>query len=317
MIHSFVSRDTCPACASAAVVTAYSCGFAQPPIRGFIENYYKIDPALLGDASYELVRCRDCTLLYQRWIGDDALLAELYGVWIEKDFDPAGDPQYRKAVSSPRASRDGHEIMAAAAHLGLRAEEMTTLDYGMGWAMWARIAKDLGCRSFGNDLSPSRMAFAEEHGVATLSDEALAGQRFHFINTEQVFEHVARPLELARRLVDALLPGGILKISVPAGEGADKVVEQLVAGGDPSAEALVPIQPLEHVNCFTHRSLDALARATGARIVEPRLTHRYAFVRARGGLQLGDPKGAVKELVRPFYQFNNRTNLYRWLQKPA
>lgn len=316
MTYSFISRDACPACASSAVASVYASPFGDPPIRDFIESYYRIDPALLGGAVYELVRCRECTLLYQRWIGDDSLLAELYGVWIEKDEDPETDAQYREAVSAPLASRDGHEIIAAAAHLKMRPQDMTTLDYGMGWALWARIARSLGCRSFGNDLSPSRVAYARAHGIVTLDDQDLGAQKFHFINTEQVFEHVPQPGALARRLADALVPGGILKISVPAGDGAERLVNDLTAGRAVSPERLVPIQPLEHVNCFTRRSLESLAAPLGTRIVRPRLRHRYAFLAKRGGLDLRRPQAAIKELMRPFHQFDNQTNLYRWLQKP-
>lgn len=315
MAYSFVSRDDCPACGSAAVEALYCRNFAEEPIRGFIESYYHADPRLLAAGDYELVRCRACTLLFQRWVGDDALLAELYGVWLESDVPPEADYHYREAISAVAQSRDGHEIMAAAAHMKLSPADMTTLDFGMGWALWARIAQALGCRSYGNELSPARIEFARKHGITTVTDEEIGEARFHFINTEQVFEHVAKPGELARRLAAALKPGGILKISVPSGEGADRIVAALNAGAALSNEELMPVQPLEHVNCFTGRSIESLAGANGLRVVRPRLAHRYAFLRSAAAIPLSRPRQLAKELIRPVYQYHNKRNLYCWLQK--
>lgn len=316
--YRFLPRTHCPACGSADTVPRYGVGFDEAPIRAFIENYYRIDAAAFGAARYQLDRCRSCTLLFQRWIGDETLLRELYGVWIEKEGDPEVEPSYREDIRDIPRSRDAHEIMVAAAHLRLTPRDMTTLDYGMGWALWARIAAWLGCRSYGFDLSPSRMDFAALHGVVTLEDDEIGPPRFHFINTEQVFEHVPEPGRLAEKLAGALLPGGILKISVPAGDGADAIIARLEKSESGlSRDDLMPVQPLEHVNCFTRRSVDLLAARLGFNIVTPSLVHRYAFLRRRGTVPLLRPKKLAKELIRPFYQFHNRRNLYRWLQKPT
>lgn len=315
--HSFVSRDRCPGCGSGAAETLFRRNFNQDMVADYIRNHYKVDPVALAGADYQLVRCGACTLLYQRWVGDDALLEELYGVWIESDAHPESDPQYREAISAPAQSRDGHEIMAASASLGEPIDRMTTLDYGMGWALWARNAKRLGCRSYGNELSPTRIAFARREGIPVLSDEEIGTQRFHFINTEQVFEHVVQPGRLARLLADALLPGGILKISVPSGERWKMAVQEMQRGGDFEARELVPFQPLEHVNSFTRRSVELLGASVGLRIYRPRIDHRYAFLRHASAVPLSKPKQLAKELVRPIYQYHNRWNLYRWLRKPG
>lgn len=316
--YNFEERSACPICGSKETAQLYVSPFTRPPVSSFIAAYYRIRPDVLSAAPYELSRCLDCSLVYQRWVGDDELLAELYGTWIEDHYHPDRDPDYAKQIGRALQSRDGHEIIVAAAFLGLRPTEMVTLDYGMGWGMWARIARELGCDSYGFDLAQPRMDYSRARGIATLEDSEIGPARFHFINTEQVMEHLVRPREVAEGLASALLPGGILKISVPSAERLDALIDKLkVCRGTVGRDMVMPVQPLEHVNSFTRVALTRLAEKIGLQIVEPPLRTKYAFLRWQGTLNLRRPTATMKELVRPYYQFHNSRNLYIWMQKPA
>ena len=318
MTYRFIARPACPGCGSTATAERYSARYADAPVADFVRSYYPVEPETFGETRYRLDRCADCTLLFQHWIGDEDFLAQLYGEWIESDDDPEAEASYREDIHAVARSRDAHEIVVASAHLGLAPEDMVTLDYGMGWALWARIAAKLGCKSHGSDLSPRRMAFAREHGIVTLDDEAIAEPRFHFINLEQVLEHVPEPVILAEKLGGALLPGGILKVSVPNGADAERILEDLKSPGAAlSDERWMPVQPLEHINTFSAKAVEALAARAGLHVIEPSLSDRYAFVREPGSLAWSRPAKLAKELIRPIYQFHSRRNLYRWLEKPA
>lgn len=316
--YPFEARDACPACAAPGSETLYSSPFDEGGIGTFVRDYYQVDPAVLGEAPYELRRCPICSLVFQYHVGGPELLTDLYTDWVENPEDPERDIEtYRSELQAIPESIPAHELMTASSFLGVPLETMKTLDYGMGWAGWARIAGSLGCESYGTDLAQPRMDYAARHGVRTVTDAQIPDYRFHFINTEQVFEHVTRPLDLARRLASALAPGGILKVSVPEGRSAEAIVARLESGayrGD--RDSIMPVQPLEHVNCFRRASVAAMAASVGLSIVQPGLRHGYAFLRRRGTISLTRPKKAIKELVRPWYQWRNPTNLYVWLRKP-
>jgi rubredoxin len=177
--YNFNERRRCPACRSSDLITLYSAPFAGGAVGAFVAGYYRIDPALLSAAPYELVRCANCSLVYQRFVGDDRLLAELYGEWIDDHCRPEQDAHYADCIGHPLRSRDGHEILAAAHYLGLQPSRLVTLDYGMGWGLWPRIALELGCASYGFDLAETRMRFAHRHGVRTLRDGDLGEHREH------------------------------------------------------------------------------------------------------------------------------------------
>jgi rubredoxin len=315
--YNFEERRRCPTCRSDDALKLYSSPFQSGAVGAFVAAHYKVDPTLLSAAPYELMRCRNCSLVYQRFVGDSELLADLYGKWIDDHCRPDQDSQYGDELAHALQSRDGHEILVAADFLGLHPSQLVTLDYGMGWALWARIALDLGCASYGCDLAPSRMQFARNHGIQTLVHDEIREPRFHFINTEQVMEHLADPSGVAGRLALALLPGGILKVSVPCAEQIDAIVARLESGdGEVDKTRLMPVQPLEHVNSFTRRALDRFATTLGLERVEPGALTKYAFLRRRGSVSLFRPAKAAKELIRPYYQFHNKKNLYAWMQKP-
>lgn len=313
----FENRLACPICRSSNLTSLFSAPFAEGAVGRFIARHYKADPAALSAAPYELVRCKDCSLTYQKWIGDAQLLAELYGKWIADHMPPERDSNYLDLVAHPRQSRDGHEIFVAAQVMGTSPEAMTTLDYGMGWGLWARIAKQLGCHSFGTELAADRVEFARRHGIEVVGDEDLGESKFDFINTEQVFEHLVDPREAAERLSKSLKPGGILKISVPSAANADAIISRLKANrlsGD--LEEIMPIQPLEHINSYTPATLHKLADILRLEPARPGLFQQYGFLKWPGAIDTARPRQALKELVRPIYRTIDRSNLYLWLRKP-
>lgn len=306
---AFETRDRCPACASPAVRTRYACRFDQPPIGPFIAQYYRADPALL-DGTYRLDQCASCGTFFQAEVGNSALLETLYTDWLDWQWDPLSDPAYNFDVAHPRRSRDGHEIMAAARFLGRSLVDLKTLDFGMGWAGWARAAAGLGCDSVGFDLSPARMEFAARFGVRAAAPD----ETFDVINTEQVVEHVTDPRDTIRTLVAQLAPAGILKISVPSQHGVEALLARLANGADRiDPSAIMPVHPLEHVNCYSRAGLIALAGDAG---LEPvgHFWSGFAFLGHRGSIAAGDLRRTAKAFARPFYNRFNPRNLYSWFR---
>jgi SAM-dependent methyltransferase len=149
-----------------------------------------------------------------------------------------------------------------------------------------------------------------------LSLGELAEEQFHFINTEQVFEHLTDPLLVRQALARALIPGGILKISVPLAADACSIAAQLRDdNASVDGERLMPVAPLEHINGFNYHAVGVFASRLGLTVVRPSLAKRYAFLTERGAFDFRDPKSVAKELARPLWQDRNRRNLYAWLQK--
>ncbi len=130
-----------------------------------------------------------------------------------------------------------------------------------GWGHWCRVARGFGCQVWGTELSAARIAYAQADGLRVLAWKDIPAQRFDFINTEQVFEHLPEPFETLTYLARSLNPGGLIRISVP--DGWD-IKRRLNVGNwhapKGSRDSLNPVAPLEHINCFSQRVICRLAQ---------------------------------------------------------
>lgn len=129
----------------------------------------------------------------------------------------------------------------------------------------------MGCTACGMELSETRREYARERGISLVEWNDFPNNRFNFINTEQVFEHLVEPLDTLMKLKVALCVKGIIRIGVPSSGGIRRRLELM----DWRAEkgSLNPVAPLERVNCFCRRSILAMSRCAG---LIPASTHRPA-----------------------------------------
>lgn len=315
MTYRFVARDRCPACLSTARKQLANVPFNSSVLQPLL-NRYRGAPANI-EGHYNVVECERCATIYQVEIGDGSMLSEIYESWLDTQPDQGWLEQAEWLASHSRQSRDGHEIMTAAAMMRLRLPDLKTLDYGMGQGLWARISKELGCRSYGFDLSQRCTRAARLRGVKTITFDDIAGGEFDLVNTEQVMEHVTDTDDITGRLVAALRPGGILKISVPAQNRVREALRELAASRTPDPAKLDPAYPFEHVNAFSVQGLEVLGKRFGLVRLVPTRRQRLIFLAYRRSWSIRYPKNTLKELVRPFTPYEGATNLTMWFQVPV
>jgi len=182
-------------------------------------------------------------------------------------------------------------------HLRMRPGSIDVLDFGMGWGEWASMAMAFGCRVCGAELSVERQKYARSIGIEVVDWDEIPRRRFHFINTEQVFEHLVEPAVVLRHLANSLADNGILRISVPDSRSAIREVEKKRSFGALAKEHVGPIHPLEHINSFEPHTLERFGRIAGLEPIRPSL--RLLYNSTSGWLR---PKAALKSLIRPVYR---------------
>ena len=274
----FTARTDCPACGGVITRCLYECPYDQPPIADYVRDYYEavgiVEMERLCGAEYRLLQCERCGLVYQQEVPDDALLERLYEHWIDPELARSRDRQRRDLGAY---SMHAQEILQLLATLGRSPREVRVLDFGMGWGDWASMARSLGCETFGVEISRSRIEHAGKLGIPIVDPGRLADTRFDLINAEQVFEHLAEPLEIMRTLASALRPGGLLKVCVPNGRS---IVRRLRrpdwSAPRDTRRSLHAVQPLEHLNCFDHGALVAMGRRAGLRVAMIPMATQYA-----------------------------------------
>lgn len=276
----FVVRTRCPVCHGADWMVAYERAYQGPELRHYLQSYYYTQPSSAFDclegARYSLCACSQCQAVFQKEIPNQRLMSILYDQWIDSSLVA---PQNRLVSDVPRRLQACREIAGLMDFLHKPASALRVLDFGMGWGEWAQMAQGLGCTTYGAELSQDRLECARTQGIELVSWEDIVAHQFDLIHTEQVFEHLAEPLEVLRYLKRALTPGGLLKISVPSAPN----MQQRLARMDWSAPlnsrySLDPVAPLEHINFFHRSSLERMAALADMRLVSMPFKLQYQYL---------------------------------------
>ncbi|MBU1019269.1 MAG: class I SAM-dependent methyltransferase [Patescibacteria group bacterium] len=259
----FECRKTCNLCGSEDPKILVSKDFSDPCIWDFLDKYYegRIDEKDVEGGKYEIARCGKCGFMWQTQILDDSAMGKLYGRWISSE-----ESLQKQQNDTDLLVVYKGEVATFITLIDKDPDEIDVLDFGMGWGHFCLTAKEFGCNAYGHELSEERIEFARGNGIGIVEDFT-EGHKFDFINSEQVFEHIADPLGTLKMLASHLKEGGVIRIGVPNGSGVTRKLKNKSWKAAKDA-----IHPLEHINCFTHKTLKRLAKEAGLKFIkQPRI----------------------------------------------
>jgi SAM-dependent methyltransferase len=251
-------RSTCPVCRAPTVQKVLDLPYDGPPLARYLEHFYDgaVDPRRLAGQRYELERCPHCGLIFQATVPPPALLASIYGRDVSEVVAASRGLRVRQ--------RYAYEVEELVKYHAKPPGELRVLDYGAGAGMWLQMAAAYGCRTSATEYEGSQAHALRDRAVDVLKTDDLPVATFHFVNTEQVFEHLVDPLDVAHSIARALVPGGLLRVSVPNGTHIPSLLadpDWTAAKDDP--RSLNAIAPLEHLNCFTRRTIVRMGELAG------------------------------------------------------
>lgn len=304
-----VERTICPACESEDFSTVFKAAFDDDRIVKFVARKFRNPQrilSLLSGGYYELCKCRFCTLIFQRYVLTDEYTSRLYDDWL---IDEDAESELSKEKLPPRQlAYFANEVLTIGRLLKRPHHEVKVLDFGLGRGWWCRMAQAFGFDAYGTDLATRLVEEARSKGINAIGVQDMRVLRFDFINTEQVFEHLARPLEVLRQLRETLGNAGVIKISVPEGRG----IERRIPIMDWSAPRwdrryLLAATPLIHINTFTQRSIAAMAERAGLNALAVPIRYHYSLCDTSSLRTIG------RSLLRPLYRRTKGSN-YVFLQ---
>ncbi len=294
VMPSMQKREHCPSCNSPSFTSLYHEPYSGAGIKKYLAAHYEGRASNDADEYvYELVQCTDCNLAYQPHVPTGQLLSEIYDEWIPR----TELNRIRHGMDLDNYRYFAEQIQFIIQHLQMPPHLINVLDFGFGWAEWAKMAIAFGCNVTGSELSRERLDYAQSIGLKTIDFSKLPDNTFHFINTEQVFEHLVEPRTILEGLVKALAPNGIIKISVPNAKASIRKITQTKDISLMSRQEIMPIAPLEHINAFDADSLVALGKAAGLQVLRPSL---YTLYNSCSGLM--NVKNAGRLLARQIYR---------------
>lgn len=309
MSQFFELRNVCPACESKQLTELYRQPYSSETLKNYLHNFYSeqgnYDYTKVESASFVLAQCNTCTCVFQTEIPNNALMQELYEEWLNpgRTFQ-LYEQNYGIGYYTPQVKKAYRYIQL----FKKNPKQIKVLDFGMGWGNWLQIMKAFGCSVYGSELSAKRIEHATANGITNIDYNSFSDYQFDFINTDQVFEHVPNPKEILQHLVKCLSPTGYLRICVPDGNNISNLLGLMDWDAKKhSANSLNVVAPLEHINCFTTKSLLVMAERYHLEPVYlpdyPRLDEAISppLKTERIRSITGQSIGLIKDILRPVY----------------
>ena len=218
------------------------------------ESKYKNFKNKLEAFNYELLKCKVCNFVWQKNIPNKKFSIDLY----ENIIDNEQSLKKSKLKYYNQKNRNNKEINKIIRYF--KEEKINILDFGAGWGHWLMSGSSSFYGSYAFELSPSRKLFLISNGINVLSFENvnLYKNFFHYIRLDQVLEHLDEPNDALKIIKKLGKKNCIFYISVPDGSEIIKKenIPYIKKG---------PVQPLEHLNCFSKHSLKKLLNVHGFR----------------------------------------------------
>jgi SAM-dependent methyltransferase len=254
----------CPICGEARFKTVWQATPRQF-LSDFRKSYYNLDALGIGmDTLFFIKKCRDCSFVFV----NPRFRSDLYDVvyneakvgqnrkkqWMHQDGD------LRNLYDTYSKWTSVRTLMRTLSYYHRRFEKpknenqrrIRLLDYGCGYGHTLDLCKVFGIEAIGVDLDSYRIQFCRDKGLYACKPEELdSANNFDIVISTSVVEHIDDLNGYFRYIHDRLNDGGYLHLTGLT----PKVIRK-----EKRKQVYRLVMPLEHVNFFTARSLDALLK---------------------------------------------------------
>jgi 2-polyprenyl-3-methyl-5-hydroxy-6-metoxy-1,4-benzoquinol methylase len=257
-LAKFVTRDRCISCTSAHLTVLDRGNFREGIVHDLIASSPQGEDPLpaLAQADWVLQRCSDCSQIFHRNVLDAEWMGVAYSRWASSEAIEAFERQigadtfiWKYATARQRLR---HVLRLERLTRAVRGSgAVRVLDFGCGKGEFVETCINNGFDAVGVDFSTSRATSARLKIVPSLDDVPGA---FHVVTLFEVLEHVERPADILAMLSARLVDAGILIVETPDCSGVTGIRSQ-------RDKHLV--DPVQHVNGFTPRTLTAIVERAG------------------------------------------------------
>ena len=284
----FFIRTECPLCGTEKLQTLRSVLYTDPALlSGLVARYEgNLSKEDLEGASYTLLHCVQCDFVFQQYVPTDVLVQKLYSYRSTESINRSLSKRFfsrTRFYSNNATLAERVRIILDEGKTG--PARYSAFEYGAGWGYFSLMVKAFGFDILSLEVSRERTESLQSLSIPTIASLKELYGEFDYLHSDQVFEHIANPLEVFKKITSHLNTRGVFFISVPNGNNIKKRILQ-----NPHNYFLKDVYPLEHVNCFSTKSLVVLARRAGLKPVKavtaiPYFLKYFSFVRIAQGIQ--------------------------------
>jgi len=221
---------------------------------------------------FQIVRCRQCSLVYTNPRLADHNATYLYG----SDFNPEQIEAHAHAKQNvfERALNEITTLYQSNPQPDETSHSPTLLDVGCGSGHFVSLARKHNFRASGIEPTTASARYATEilnvpvH-IGPIADIELPPQSIDIITAWDVIEHVADPLAVMQRCVTWLRPGGIMALRFPSSTWQKikgLILHNLLASRRPV------FSPTMHLYFFNVRTFSQMAHKVGLTVLKAKTT---------------------------------------------
>ncbi len=252
----FLERKICPICIQKKF-EKIDLDINNNKIIKILSNYYKkkLPKIVCKTFKYEVLKCVNCSLLFQKYICDDKLSNQLYESIIDKNksFEKKKRLNFKNFDNFIRELKIIKKIVKKPNH------QINLLEFGCGWGFWSKLAQNLNFNINTVEISESRIKYLNENNIKN-TKKIKKGVKYDLIYSDQVFEHLSYPGKEFSNLVKSLSSNGHIFIKVPS---SFMMNLKKIFNIHPYMNILFP---LEHINLYNKKVFLFLSKKYNLRI---------------------------------------------------
>ena len=267
IIPDFEVRTKCPICSKKRIKLIISIIIRKDEIK-LIKNIYKESNSRFVDPFFNkkvlLCKCNECKFIFHKYIPDNKTLNFIYTKLINRSYSLEKFNK-NKFSNSQKANKLLHRLKSAIRISPL--EKINYLDFGFGWGFMLYKAADIGLVPYGIEYDKLQKEIILKQNIkAYTSIDKLRHKendqvRFSIITINQVLEHLKDPKEALEEIRKISTKTSILYIAVPK-----YMNDKNLSKSDILKKG--PLQPFEHLNCFSRKSIKKLAQKTNWQLLD-------------------------------------------------
>jgi len=263
----FIIRKICPFCESKKISQIFKKNLDDIDIVNYLKKHLNKNFPLkiLEKKKFVIMECQNCTGLFQKNILNNKYNKKFYDKYVP--HDEAFEKKQNNKSYFDKIYR--YEISLIKNYFK-KEKNIKVLEIGAGWGFWSINALKNNMDISAVELSQVRRNFLRKKNVKVYNSINSLKGKFHFIFSDQTFEHLSHPLRVLKKISKSLKKNGIIFLKVPPGVYIKKKLNSKYRVGDDE------IIPLEHINVFNVNVNRHIAKKLNLKYIYPK--NCYSFL---------------------------------------
>ena len=266
---SLIARKICPFCNSNKLNNIFSLSYKNKNLTEFLIKYYKnrIPLKKIQNYHYNLLKCSDCSGIFQEQIPDNNFAFKLY----EKYISYKESLKKKENLNIKDLKKYFNEAQIIEKILKKKPKNISILEFGSGWGFWTNFMRSCNYKVKAFEISNKRISYMKKNNIKVIQNLKSCNEQFDFIYSDQTFEHIPNPRETLKILCGLLKKNGYILLGFPSSFLFSHKININYLPEKDSAH------PLEHINLFNRKCLESMTKNIPLKIINFKTKYNFTI----------------------------------------